>query len=143
MSQAKLRILFVEDEEAAYVGLKAILMHLGHTVDVAETADQAVAFMQKTAYDLLLLDIMIDPGTVLNGVIRRAAGKELLLRLRSGQLGPLQTRSDVPTVAITAVADLGLYTALKGAEVEIILPKPIDPEDALQRIPHVMEREMV
>jgi CheY-like chemotaxis protein len=141
MSQTARRILYIEDEEAAQIGLRAVLVSQGHTVDVAENVGRAVELMRQTAYDLLLLDIMIDPGPVLNGVPSREAGKELLLRLRSGQFGPLQTKENVPVVAITAVADLGINRALQGAGVMEILPKPIDPEEACMRIQSMLTGE--
>lgn len=137
MKQTSKRILYIEDEEAALVGLRAMLLSHGYHVDVAEGAEQAVALMRKTAYDLVLLDIMIDPGMVLNGVSRREAGSELLLRLRSGQLGPLQTKMTVTVLGITAVADLAINRALQSAGAIAILQKPIDPEEAFTRLESV------
>lgn len=139
MSQTARTILYIEDEEAAQIGLRTVLVSQGHLVDVAENAGRAVELMRQTAYDLLLLDIMIDPGPMLNGVSSREAGKELLLRLRSGQFGPLQTKANVPVVGITAVADLGTNKALQGAGVLEILPKPIDPEEASERIQDLLD----
>ena len=54
-----MRILLIEDEEPARIGLRRRLGKLGHTVDEAETAGQAVERMRQEAYDLLLLDIML------------------------------------------------------------------------------------
>jgi CheY-like chemotaxis protein len=132
------KILFIEDEETASLGLKAILQDHGHIVDIAETADQAAGQLQSNRYDLLLLDIMIDPSGILAGTPRREVGKELLLRIRAKQIVPLLTSPEVPVIAITAAADLGIYTALQRAGVKKILQKPIDPEDAYNEIKEIL-----
>lgn len=127
-------ILFIEDEENATVGLIALLEGKGYEVDIAESCDEAVERLRKQIYDLIILDIMIDSGQVLPNVAVREAGKELLLRIRSGGFGTLKTDKDVPVVAITAVSDLKVSEALESAGNIIILHKPITPEDSLVKI---------
>jgi CheY-like chemotaxis protein len=129
-----MRILFIEDEVAAVRGLEAILVANGHEVDIATTGDEAVTWLTRQDYDLILLDVMIEPGNILNGVPKREGGVELLLRLRRGSLGTLKTKATVPVVAITAVADLDINTALRGGDVVKILQKPIDPADTFKEI---------
>lgn len=138
-----MRILFVEEEQRARVGLIALLRNSGHQVDVAEGADEAVQRMRQERYDLILLDIMIPPGEVVAGVPFREAGKELLLRLRARELGELKTPADVPVVAITAVADMDVVKALNSekGDVKDVLLKPIDPEDVIGRLTALLKGE--
>ena len=138
-----MRILFVEDEELARVGLIPLLSERGHHVDVAEDADEAVESMRQEQYGLILLDIMIPSGEVVADVPFREAGKELLLRLRAAELGELKTPADVAVVAVTAVTDMDIVLALDSekCEVEDILAKPIDPEDILDRLADLLRGE--
>ena len=127
-------ILFVEDEEHAVVGLKALLQEKGHCVDVAGSADEAVECMRKKKYELIVLDIMIPSGKILTGVPFRETGKDLLLQLRSKKLGKLKTDKNVNVVVITAVSEVGIRIALDGAGSIHIIDKPIDPELVMSRI---------
>ncbi len=129
-----MKILFIEDEDTAVIGLRSILLSKGHEVDVARVADNAVELLRRYDYDLILLDIMIDTGKTLNGIARREGGKELLLLLRSSRIEGMKTKATVPVVAITAVADLQINKALQSASSVKVLQKPTDPEDAFAKI---------
>lgn len=130
-----MRILLIEDEEPARIGLRRRLGKLGHTVDEAETAGQAVERMRQEAYDLLLLDIMLpEEGDMLGERPVRDSGKRFLERLRDGECGEVKTPTDVPVVAITAVSDLDVIGGLRDGSVALILQKPIDPDDAIREM---------
>ncbi len=136
-----MKVLFVEDEQAATVGLRALLEASGHQVDIAETADKAVERLREHKYNLIILDIMIGESRVLEKVAIREAGKELLLRLRSGNLGPLMTQNDVRVVTITAVSDLAVRKDIERAGNVRLLFKPIAPEDAMSDIEQFISGE--
>ncbi|HOT35341.1 MAG TPA: response regulator [Candidatus Latescibacteria bacterium] len=55
------KILVVDDENALRVLYKHELTQDGHDVDLASTADEAVAKVRETAYDVVILDIRM-PG---------------------------------------------------------------------------------
>lgn len=135
-----MRILFVEDEEPARAGLMPLLSESGHQVDVAQDADQAVDRLRQVRYDLILLDVIISPGEVLKGVPPREAGKDLLLRLRSHGLGELKTPADIPVVAITAVADMDVVSALNSA-VQHVFVKPIASEEIMETLSAILQGE--
>jgi CheY-like chemotaxis protein len=135
-----MRILFVEDEENAIIGACAILGSRGDAVDVAGTADEALASVRDVKYDLLLLDIMLPPGEALADISFREAGKEFAAKLRAGAFGSLKTERDVPIIALTAVCDLGVLESLRKLECMEVLTKPISAEDIVKAIEEMAER---
>jgi DNA-binding NtrC family response regulator len=61
MEKNSLRLLVVDDEEAARYGIKRALEAFGHEIDEAESAEAARALMRIRKFDLLLLDVNL-PG---------------------------------------------------------------------------------
>lgn len=57
----KPRILVIDDEQGIREGSKRALSALGYEVDTAENGEQGLELVQKTVYDLVLLDVMM-PG---------------------------------------------------------------------------------
>lgn len=136
-----MKILFVEDEAAAMLGVTILLNARGHQIDEVETADEAIEKMRKTAYDLLIFDVMLkQPSKELLDVSVRQLGKELFVRLRNGTLGSLATNNNVPVVMITAVADSDVIDVLIASKNTLVLYKPIDPEDVLFEIESFMSK---
>jgi len=128
-----MKILFVEDEANARIGLKALLCHDGHQVDEASDADEAVRKLRSNAYDCILLDVVLPPGKALHGVPFREVGKELLLSLRAGSFGKLQTSRQVPVVVLTAVGDMDLIAEIRNTS-HLVLLKPIEPVEAVSEM---------
>jgi len=126
-------ILIIEDEENARIGLVFLLASMGHGVDQAADAAQAIEKMTVKCYGLVILDIMLPPGAALRDVPFRETGKELLLRLREEKLGKLQTPRDVPVVAVTAVSDIDVIEKINSAA-NLVIYKPVDPDDAVTRM---------
>src|ERR1700686_373152 len=61
MEKNDLRLLVVDDEEAARYGIKRALEAFGHGIDEADSAETARALMRDRKFDLLLLDVNL-PG---------------------------------------------------------------------------------
>jgi DNA-binding NtrC family response regulator len=61
MEKNDLRLLVVDDEEAARYGIKRALEAFGYEIDEAESAEAARALMRDRKFDLLLLDVNL-PG---------------------------------------------------------------------------------
>ena len=61
MEKNSLRLLVVDDEEAARYGIRRALEAFGHEIDEAESAETARALMRERKFDLLLLDVNL-PG---------------------------------------------------------------------------------
>src|ERR671918_215567 len=61
MSTKNLRLLIVDDEEAARYGMRRALQTFGGDIAEAESAESAHALMRASKFDLLLLDVNL-PG---------------------------------------------------------------------------------
>jgi len=61
MEKNSLRLLVVDDEEAARYGIKRALEAFGQEISEAESAETARALMHDRKFDLLLLDVNL-PG---------------------------------------------------------------------------------
>ena len=61
MSTNNLRLLIVDDEEAARYGMRRALQTFGCDIAEAESAESAHALMRTSKFDLLLLDVNL-PG---------------------------------------------------------------------------------
>ncbi|MEO8436043.1 MAG: sigma-54 dependent transcriptional regulator [Pyrinomonadaceae bacterium] len=73
-----LRLLIVDDEEAARYGIRRALSSAGYDISEAGSAEEARALMKGQQFDLLLLDVNL-PGT---------SGLELLSELQSNKEDP-------------------------------------------------------
>ena len=60
-------VLFADDEQHYLEPLKIKVETLGHKVLIATTVAEAIALLKSTAVDVLVLDIMMDPGGDLRG----------------------------------------------------------------------------
>ena len=124
MDKSDIRLLVVDDEETLREGLRTYLEQEGYRVDAAASAEEALA-CGPAAYDLLLLDIMMDG----------MSGTELAARLK-GQ----PDAAEIPIIFLTArdreddmVAGLRL-----GADDYIV--KPFSVRNVLARIEAVLRR---
>lgn len=61
MSEEKIKILVVDDEESVCLGVKTILEPAGYEVNHAITGEEALAIIKKKDFDIVLLDLVM-PG---------------------------------------------------------------------------------
>src|SRR5437763_13787108 len=74
MGERKTRILFADDEPAIRMTLPAILQQEGFEVSVADTVAEALAYINRDTFDVLLADLNIGErgdGFTLNSAMRR------------------------------------------------------------------------
>jgi CheY-like chemotaxis protein len=135
-----MNVLFIEDEFAARIGLTLILEGKSHKVDQAGNGEDALECLKKKSYDLLLLDIMIPSNNSDSNSNRGEIGKEILLKLRSSQLGNIKTNKNVPVVVITAVSDYNLYLTFAKMPFTFVLHKPITPEESINKIEEFLKK---
>jgi DNA-binding response OmpR family regulator len=116
------RILAVEDDERIRSAVKLALEDEGWTVDEAASGEEAIERFQRTATDVVLIDIML-PGI---------DGFELCRSIRRV--------SDVPIVMVTARADTHDVVAGLEAGADDYLTKPFAPKELSARIRALLRR---
>ncbi len=75
VAEARLRILFLEDDEIAGEASRALLHSCGHEVVLTEDADHAVAYAAQEHFDVILLDMQLSPHGL--------SGPEVARRIRA------------------------------------------------------------
>ena len=115
-------ILVVEDIEFNRLLLNDLLTSWGQQVILADNGFLALQFTERKRFDLILLDIRM-PG--IDGI-------EVVRRLRCRE----QERSEapVPIIAITADTDAATREACLAAGINVVLSKPIVPEELASAI---------
>lgn len=84
MEKRKTRILFADDEPAIRMTLPAILQHEGFEVSVAATVAEALAYINRESFDVLLADLNIGErgdGFTLISAMRRVQPQAVTLIL--------------------------------------------------------------
>ncbi len=106
------RILVVDDTEANRDLLSRRLGRSGHFVDTVENGNLALQAAATSAYDLILLDLMM-PGM---------SGLEVLVRLKADP-----AVQHVPVMMISALDEIDSIITCLEAGAEDYIPKPFDP----------------
>ena len=120
------RILVVDDEVDTCANLSDILVDLGYQVDVAYDGPSALELVQRTAYDVALLDLKM-PGM---------DGLELYRRIKELRAG---------TVAIVVTAYASSHTAQEAlaAGAWRILAKPVVFPQLMKLVDEAVEQPLV
>jgi CheY-like chemotaxis protein len=111
-----LHVLAVDDEEDALAMVREVLEHAGARVTTVQSAEDALAVLDRTTPDLLLCDIGMP----------KTDGCELIAQVRRSSSPGV---SRIPAAALTAYAgsEDRLRTLRSGFQVH--LAKPIEPEE--------------
>ncbi len=117
------RIVVVDDEPGMRAGLAEVLRRGGFQVDLAATAEDALAHLQAEGADLVVTDLRL-PGL---------SGTDLLRELRT-------TGLDVPAIVITAHGTIEDAVAAMKLGALDFLPKPFSPGDLLHLATRALER---
>ena len=121
------QILVVDDQPALRDALSLLLTHHGHTVDVAETAEQALTIFQQRRPDLVIMDIVMPGG--LNGV-------EALAQLKACD-------PQVVCVFVTAFGSVrSAVDAMQAGGFDYVT-KPFDNDDLLLTVGRALERRLL
>ncbi|MBU8875655.1 response regulator [Reyranella sp. MMS21-HV4-11] len=108
------RILVADDAPTMRILLEALLTREGHTCDLVEDGNEAVAAVRASDYDAVLMDVQMP----------RLDGLEATRKIRKEE-GP---RSRVPIVFVTASAMAGDEERFLAAGGDGYVSKPITPE---------------
>jgi adenylate cyclase len=120
------RILVVDDTEANRDLLSRRLSRSGHFVDTVENGSLALQAAATSAYDLILLDLMM-PGM---------SGLEVLVRLKADP-----TLQHVPVMMISALDEIGSIITCIESGAEDYIAKPFDPVLLGARIEASLDRK--
>jgi two-component system, cell cycle response regulator DivK len=104
-------VLLVEDNETNQMLTMAVLQRDGYRVEVAATADEALAMMRARKPDLILMDVQLP-------------GKDGLTFTRGLKENP--DTASIPVVAMTAHAMIGDEAQALAAGCAGYIAKPID-----------------
>lgn len=115
-------VLIVEDNRFNRQLLEDILSSWGQQVTLADDGWQALAFLEKQHFDLVLLDIRM------SGI----DGIEVARRVR--QQEKARSETSVPIIAITAEADTVTRIACLEAGIDEVLAKPVIPQQLAKAI---------
>ena len=119
-AKVKRRVLVVDDEETMRLFLGSSLeAHLDVEVQLAGTCEQALRFAEASAYDAILLDLLM-PGI---------GGLAVLYRVRRS--GP---NAATPVIVISAVKDEQSIERCMSAGANAYLFKPVRPAELARTI---------
>ncbi|MDP1747777.1 MAG: response regulator, partial [Bacteroidota bacterium] len=116
-----LKVLVADDNEINQLLAQTILLKLGFEVDSAENGKIAIELLNKSTYDIILMDLKMP----------EMDGFEAAHYIRTQMLPP---KSIIPIIAITAdvtKADLDLF---KESGINDFILKPFDQTDLLNKI---------
>jgi sigma-B regulation protein RsbU (phosphoserine phosphatase) len=120
------RLLVVDDNEMNRDLLSRRLQRLGHVVHIARNGREALEAMTATAYDVVLLDIMMP----------EVNGYEVLGRMRE-----TPALRDVPVIMISAVEELESVVRCIELGADDYLTKPFDPVLLKARLRSCLEKK--
>ena len=124
-STRKPRILLTEDEAVLRQMLRDVLRFRGYEVSVAEDGDVCLRMVAEQRPDLVVLDIMMP----------NRDGYETAALLRADP-----RTASIPILALTALATPEVRERALRAGCDIVLTKPIKPNDLVQGIQVLLER---
>jgi PAS domain S-box-containing protein len=119
-----MRILVAEDNPVNQQLVLQILGHRGHTILVAENGKQAVAAVERHAFDLVLMDVQMP----------EMGGIEATQKIRDNEKS---TGAHLPILAMTAHAMEGDRERCLAAGMDGYIAKPIEPKTFLETVESV------
>lgn len=117
--RAPARVLIVDDEQKNRTLLEIMLEPEGYLLSTADSGDEALAVIERTLPDLVLLDVMM-PG--MNGYVVAARIKE-----------NARTRS-VRVLMLSSLDDRNSRTHGMGAGADGFLTKPVDRTELCEKV---------
>ncbi len=123
---SKMKILVVDDERNIGRSMKMILTGEGHTVRIAESAEQAQKLLQDQPADLVFLDVLL-PGE---------DGLSLLPKIK-------QSHPETEVVMISGHANLSMAVEATRAGAYDFLEKPLQKEKIILVVQHLEEKRQL
>jgi DNA-binding response OmpR family regulator len=120
----KKKILICEDNQLAMNLLSFILEKEGFKSDTAEDGNKALTLLQKTVYDLILMDIHMPFHS----------GLEVIKYLRS------ELKMETPVLVLTAFSDLQMQHQAEELGINGYIVKPFDSSDLIRQISLILKK---
>ena len=113
-----MNILLIEDDKLTLTSLQYLTESLGHKIQKAHNAEEAISLASDGRFDLIISDIMM-PGI---------SGLSLVSILRTIHL------CTTPVIMISSLSDQPILEAIQEAGANDFLPKPFSPEELEEKI---------
>ena len=123
-----LRILVAEDNPGAVKVLKGVLEGAGHEIEIATDGEVALSALERTRFDIALLDINMP----------EVNGYEVAKLYRVGHIGEWR----MPIVALTADATSETERLCREAGMDAVLLKPVEAAQLLSTLDEIHARLM-
>ncbi len=117
--QSSVRVLIVDDDANTLEILRRWLVNEGYTTECAEDGEQCLAALEKSSYDIVLLDVMM-PGL---------DGLQVCEKMRESE-----SLRSIPVVLLTAKDDMETRTRGMDLGVSEYLTKPINKQELFARL---------
>jgi DNA-binding response OmpR family regulator len=117
------KILICEDNQLALKTLSYVLEKEGFESETAEDGNKALALLQKTVYDLIVVDIHLPFHS----------GLELITYLRS------DLKLKTPVLVLTAFSDPQMQRQARELEISGYIVKPFNPSDLLMQVRSILK----
>jgi DNA-binding response OmpR family regulator len=119
-----MKILICEDDHLAVNMLSFLMKKEGFKSDSAEDGNKALTFLQKTVYDLILMDIHLP----------FRSGLEVIKYLRS------DLKMKTPVLVLTAFSDLQTQRQAGELGISGYIVKPFDPSELISKICFILNK---
>jgi CheY-like chemotaxis protein len=128
LDQPRPRILIIDDEESTRLLLARMMSELGADVLLAGTCEQAIRLAEQSAYDIVLLDLLM-PGV---------GGLEILKDIRSGR-----QNTATPVIVVSVVSDPRTMQECRAAGANAYHVKPVRRVELVDEVKKQLEARPV
>lgn len=132
------KILIIDDDPDIVLSVRLTLEAAGHAVAEASNGTSGMAAIKADRPDLIILDVMMDTNT---------EGFQMAMKLRNPDpSSEYAAYRDIPILMLTAVhstTPLRFEPDIDYLPVELFVDKPIDPDDLMNKVEWVLNREAV
>src|ERR1700676_639225 len=118
-----MRVLLVEDDLTAALGLSLMLKSVGAVVEHAETGEEAIELTRHYEYDIVLLDVILPD----------VEGYEVVRRMRGA-------RNDTPVLILSGFSRPQAKVKGLGLGADDFITKPFDKSELLARMQAITRR---
>jgi len=119
-----MKILICEDNRLANKTISVVLEREGFETDTAEDGNEALEYLGKNDYDLLIVDIHLPYHS----------GLEVVKFVRSEQ------EKDTPVLFLTAFSDPQMQRQAKELGIDGYIVKPFNPSDLVHKIRSILNK---